>query len=297
MQALDFSSQELVDYVTRKVMALPQADAPVAHYFAPGLYIREVTFPAGIFAIGHKQRFDQFNVFLQGKIAMVGKNGKLKELKAPMVFVAPAGQKMGYVIETATWLNIYSNPDDETDIDVLENRYLDKSGPFEEREDIEKQKRYQQREPDRVDFSSEDSNKNGDLEKLDFFDPDTKKSKKSQFVDLPPGLATVLQIRKSDIEGYGVFASWPFDAGMPIGPYRIDGQYTKLAKFLNHAKDPNSKLIELENGDVMVMAVRFINGCKGGDQGEELTINYRAKVESCQQQLPQQSVGPLSVES
>jgi hypothetical protein len=281
MHDIDFSSRELVDYVTEKVLALPQADAPVAHYFAPGLYIREVVFPSGIFAIGHKQRFEQFNIFLQGKIAMVGKNGKLKELTAPMVFVAPSGQKMGYVIETVVWLNIYPNPDNQTDIDVLENRYLDKSGPWKEKEEEEKQQRSLKRQVDRDDFTESDPA---------FMDSD------QNYIDLPPGLSTVLQIRKSDIAGHGIFASWPFETGMPIGPYKIGNDYTKLARYINHAKNPNSKLIALENGDIMVLAVRTISGCKGGDQGEEITINYKVEVEPCQQQLQPPSAGPLSVE-
>lgn len=280
MYDLDFSSQELVDYVTRKVMALPQADAPVAHYFAPGLYIREVTFPSGIFAIGHKQRFEQFNVFLQGKIAMVGKNGRLKELAAPMVFVGPPGQKMGYVIETVVWLNVYANPDNETNIDVLENRYLDKSGPWKEKEDQQKPIRKAARQNDRDDFNDPE---------IPFTQSELAfRNEDQNYIDLPPGLSTVLKIRESDIAGYGVFASWPFNAGMPIGPYKIGAEYTRLARFLNHAKDPNCKLIELENGDVMVMAKRDLSGCRGGDQGEEITINYKAKVEPCQQLLPQQ---------
>ena len=49
-------------YTEQKVQTLeavfleqPQVDCPVVHRFGPGIYIREVTIPAGALSIGHYQ--------------------------------------------------------------------------------------------------------------------------------------------------------------------------------------------------------------------------------------------------
>lgn len=244
--------QDVIDELSRTMLALPQADCPVAHYFGPGVYLRQVTFPAGIFAIGHKQRFEQLNVFVAGRVAMLQPDGSVKELAAPMIFTGPPGQKIGIILEQVTWLNAYPNPDDCRDIDELENRFLDKEGPWTEidhgidraldREDFE-------RICDEVDLSVLDDD----------------------IADLPEGFDSVITVRNSDIHGKGVFASWPFEEGAILGPMEVNGKQTILRAYINHSPNPNCRL----DDQGYLYALRRINGCRGGDRGEELTINYR----------------------
>lgn len=270
-------TREAVDELTRAMLKVPQADCPVAHYFGPGVYLRQVTFPAGIFAIGHKQRFEQLNIFVQGRIAMFQQDGSIKEIAAPMIFNGPPGQKMGIILETVTWLNAYPNPDDCRDIDILEDRFLDKEGPWtesdhsidrtEDREDYEKMLSESGFTEDQIRWESE-------------FEKD--------LIDLPEGFGTVITVRDSDIQGKGIFVSWPFEANAPIGPVRLSGKRTPLGRYLNHAKDPNAKFVELENGDIYLISKRRISGCRGGDKGEEVTIDYRNSIKLREKQCQEQ---------
>lgn len=263
-------TKDVVDAITKRVLDLPQADCPVAHYFGPGTYIRQVTFPAGIFAIGHKQRFEQMNIFVAGRVAMVQPDGTLKELRAPMIFNGSAGQKMGIVLETVTWLNIYPNPDNERDIDILEDKWIDKTGPWSEKENIEKQKRIDCHQIDRDDYINF-------LNECNLSEDQVRREseKENDLIDLPEGFSSVITVRQSHIEGKGIFASWPFNAGSIIGPARINGMRTQLGRYLNHSVDPNCKFALTDNNDIILFAIKDISGCKGGDQGEEITIDYR----------------------
>jgi hypothetical protein len=255
----DLIDQNSIDNMTRLVLNLPQADCPVAHYFGPGIYLRQVTFPAGIFAIGHKQRFEQINIFVAGRVAMLQPDGNLKELKAPMIFNGPPGQKMGIILETVTWLNAYPNPDNCRDIDVLEDRFLDKQGPWTESDHSV------DRNEDRQDF--EKICNEIDLPILD-----------DDIAELPEGFDSVITIRSSDIHGKGVFASWPFEEGAILGPLKVNGRQTILRAFINHAAEPNCAI----DDQGYLYALRRINGCRGGDRGEEITIDYRELIQ-CQQ--------------
>lgn len=249
-------TKEVIDALTKTVLDLPQADCPVAHYFGPGTYIRQVTFPAGIFAIGHKQRFEQMNIFVAGRVAMVQPDGTLKELRAPMIFNGGPGQKMGIILETVTWLNVYPNPDDVRDIDILENRFIDKEGPWTDA----------QKPIDR----SEDHE---DYDKIS--DEVDKLFENMETTDLPEAFASVITVRQSDIHGRGIFASWPWPEGNIIAPMTANGKPTILKRYLNHAKNPNAKIVKSPNGAMVLIALRDIAGCRGGDQGEEITIDYR----------------------
>lgn len=249
-------TKEVIDALTKTVLDLPQADCPVAHYFGPGTYIRQVTFPAGIFAIGHKQRFEQMNIFVAGRVAMVQPDGTLKELSAPMIFNGGPGQKMGIVLEQVTWLNVYPNPDDERDIDVLEARFLDKEGPWTE------QAPESDRQEDRDDFEKIASEVDSAFDNM-------------ETIDMPDAFASVLTIRNSRIHKKGVFSSWPWLKDSIIAPLTIEGKATLIAKYLNHSKDPNAKIIKSPKNDMLLIATTDIAGCRGGDQGEEITIDYR----------------------
>jgi hypothetical protein len=278
----DLINNAAIDELTRHILKMPQAYCPVAHYFGPGTYIRQVTMPSGIFAIGHRQRFEQMNIFLQGRLAMLQPDGSTKEIAAPMIFTGPPGQKMGIILETVTWLNIYPNPDDERDIDILENRFLDKDGPWTEREQAEKEKRRNDRRSDRDDYKRF-------LEEVELTEEEIRRESEydGDLTDMPEGFSSVITVRDSDIEGKGVFASWPFEIGQIIGLARIGLKRTQIGRYLNHSGDPNAEFKLMNNGDILLIATRYIPGCRGGDKGTELTVDYRKsyqlRIKQCQE--------------
>lgn len=108
------------------MLSLPQVECPVVHHFFPGLYIRELTIPAGVLAIGHAQKYEHLNIILQGRVSMF-EEGKVKFIKGPLMFMGQPGRKFGYVTETIVWQNIFPNPTNETDIEKLEAIFFEKS--------------------------------------------------------------------------------------------------------------------------------------------------------------------------
>jgi len=105
----------------------PQVECPVFHKFSPGLYIRELHIPVGTIALGHYQRFENLCFMVKGKLLFHNDDGTNTVMEAPHVFTAPPGRKLAYAMEDVIFTNVHVNPDDERDIDVLEERLLDKS--------------------------------------------------------------------------------------------------------------------------------------------------------------------------
>ena len=78
---------------------------------------------------------------------------------------------------------------------------------------------------------------------------------------------------KSDIDGYGIFASKDILSGEIIGLGSIDNKYkTPLGRYTNHSDNNNSMFYYLRNNDVVMIAVEDIN------IGSEILINYRDHV-------------------
>lgn len=260
-------SNLIVADLEKEMLEMPQADCPVAHHFGPGIYIREVTLPAGIFAVGHAQRYEHLNIMLTGKVAIVD-GDQVRVLEAPLIFTGKPGRKVGYVLETCVWQNVYAT--NETDIDTLEAHYLDKSKTWEAYD----------KEHSKIDHALNQHNRDDYAQVLkEFgFDADTARQQaeeESDQIDMPNVFKAVVQVRDSNIEGKGLFLSWHIAAGQIIAPARISGKRTPAGRYVNHSMNPNCKYVADENGDIYLVSLRDIDGCKGGSKGEELTVDYR----------------------
>lgn len=105
-------------------------ECPLVHRFAPGIYMRQITMFAGLKVIGHRHLFAHLNVVTEGR-ALVNMNGTVTEIVAPCIFVSEPGvRKILQIEETMVFCTIHPNPDDETAIEVLESRYIEKSATY-----------------------------------------------------------------------------------------------------------------------------------------------------------------------
>lgn len=250
------------------MLEMPQAECPVLHRFGPGIYIREVCMPAGVIAIGHRQRCEHTNILLKGAVAIVNDDQTVSVLRAPLFFVGKPGKKVGYVIEDVVWQNVYAT--DERDIETLEAMFLEKSDASENDAAERFAVAYVRHLDDREDFLR--------VIAAAGFDERTVREQSENPTDqiaMPGVFAVGISIRPSPIEGRGVFCSLPRAAGEVIGPARIDGRRTPIGRYTNHATRPNARFETDARGDVWAVALRPIAGCEGGSAGEEITVDYR----------------------
>lgn len=259
-----------IESLESKLLSLPQTECPVVHHFGPGIYVREVTLPAGAIAIGHHQKHQHLNIMLTGKVIIQDNSGGLKTLEAPLIFTGEPGRKVGYVVSTCTWQNIYPNPDNCRDIDELESRWLEKSQTWVDHNESQYKLESEARESDRQDFLEV-------IEAAGFTEPVVRAQSvdTSDQIPFPEGMQGKLTIRKSPIEGLGVFLSTGAVAGEILAPARLSGMRTPAGRYVNHSKTPNAEYITNDRGDIYLMATKSIAGCTGGNQGEEVVVDYR----------------------
>ena len=259
--------EQKVQVLENAFLQQPQVDCPVVHRFGPNIYIREVTIPAGSLSIGHYQTTTHLNIMLTGRVTMVNEDGSHTELIAPQTFVSKPGRKIGYIHETIVWQNIYAT--DETDVEKLEAMFLDKSETWQENQKNQQLLLSFDHSEDIVDYYAA-------IAEYDFDQETVQKQVQNldDQCDFPLGGYKVM-VAPSKIDNKGLFATGNIENNEIIAPARINGLRTPAGRFTNHSKNPNAKMILLDNGDINLVAAMRIEGCKGGNLGSEITIDYR----------------------
>lgn len=114
---------------------LPPVELEHIDHFAPGIYCRELRIPAGVVLTGKIHRFETMNILAKGTIRVTTDEG-VKELTAPAIFNSPPeAKKAGYAVTDVVFLNIH--PTEETDVDVIEHKFIAPSFEALEKEKVE----------------------------------------------------------------------------------------------------------------------------------------------------------------
>jgi hypothetical protein len=112
----------VMDRIRDALSTRPQVSTEATHYFADGLYARELVIPKDVMVVGKIHRTGHINILLQGVVDIMTSVG-VERYVAPAVIVSKAGeQKIAHAIEEATWVTIHATT--ETDIDKIEQQLV-----------------------------------------------------------------------------------------------------------------------------------------------------------------------------
>lgn len=254
-----------LDAPEQAMLQLPQVECSVVHHFGPGVCIREVFMPAGALAIGHKQKFEHLNIMLRGKVLVANDDGTTQVLTAPMIFTGKPGRKIGYIMEDMVWQNVYAT--DLKDASAVEDLFVEKSEEWHANQAHRFAVESVSRAADRSDYERL-------LSECGIPHKVAKQQSEDESDQIWIDNSTV-RVAESPIEGKGLFATSPIRAGQVICPARIDGKRTQGGRYTNHSLFPNAVMVSLPNGNIDLVALTDIDGCKGGSMGTEITIDYR----------------------
>jgi len=101
-----------------------QVECPLDHFFAQGVYVRQITVPADVLLVGHEHRFEHVCILLKGRMTIATPGG-VETISAPLTFVAKPGRKVFYTHEECVWQNIHAT--EERDLDKIEEQLVIKS--------------------------------------------------------------------------------------------------------------------------------------------------------------------------
>ncbi len=111
------TTREQVLALEREIQKQPPVDFPIRHYYAPGLYAREITIRKGYVLTGAVHKTENLAVLSAGRLLLVTEKGVV-EVAAPHTLTVKPGQKnAAYALEDSVWTNFF--PTTETDPDKL----------------------------------------------------------------------------------------------------------------------------------------------------------------------------------
>lgn len=97
---------------------------PLTHTFCDGIYVREILLKEGVIAIGKIHKHDHVFFLLKGRLMLCTENG-VEEMIAPCYGKSPAGTKRVVIaVEDSVFVNVHPNPDEEQNIDKLEEKFV-----------------------------------------------------------------------------------------------------------------------------------------------------------------------------
>lgn len=107
------------------MLAMPQLELAVKHYFSEGVYARELEIPKDTVLTGKIHKYTQLNILLRGELSVLV-DGEIKRVKAGFVVVSPPGTKrIAYAHEDSAWLTVHGTY--ETDVDLIEEQFIAQS--------------------------------------------------------------------------------------------------------------------------------------------------------------------------
>jgi hypothetical protein len=111
------SMRAKVESLERAMQSFDPVELPLRHYFANGLYAREMTVPAGVTLTGAVHRTTHLCILSKGRVHVATEDGVL-DLIAPATLVAHPGAKRAiHAVEDSVWTNVHATT--ETDLDKL----------------------------------------------------------------------------------------------------------------------------------------------------------------------------------
>lgn len=115
-------AMEHLEAIEADMARYEQAVIPVKHILLPGLYARQIEIPADCRLIGKVQVSPHLNFVLEGDITFMV-DGVVRRVGAGWQGAIDGGtKKIGYAHARTVWMTVHPNPDNETDIAVLEQR-------------------------------------------------------------------------------------------------------------------------------------------------------------------------------
>lgn len=113
------SLRERVERLERAMLSIPQVDCPVRHYFAPGIFAREITIPRGATIIGAVHKTENLAVLSKGRLLLATESGPVEICAPHILTVKPGDKNSATALEESVWTNFLANPTNETSIERL----------------------------------------------------------------------------------------------------------------------------------------------------------------------------------
>lgn len=120
------------------LMANNPVECPITRRFAKGIYSREIFMPKNQFVSGKIHKEEHLFALMQGVLAISTDGVDWEIYVAPYTGVSKAGtRRVAYIFQDTIFASFHANPDNETNPEILDDRYVTWKNKLIEKEFIE----------------------------------------------------------------------------------------------------------------------------------------------------------------
>lgn len=246
-------------YLAWKFSQMEQVQCPLTHHFEKGLYIREISIPAGTLFIGRVHRYGHHVELVSGEGILVTETARVPVKPPHSIYTAPGGQVAFYATTDVVGRTLHANFSERRDTQALEDDIF---------ESVESLHRLGKAAEDRIEYRAMIRQYRVDEEAL-------RPLVEDESDQIPFPTPVPVGVGDSIIQGRGIIASAGIESGAVIAPARVGGKRTPAGRYTNHSVRPNARMVNVE-GDVMLVATSAIT------PGTEVTVDYRQAVQAAQ---------------
>lgn len=123
------SKDDILDLQSAMLQKQIQLPAPI-HRFAPGMYMRELTIPAGMLVVGKTHRHAHFLMVMSGKAQVVSEFGNDILESGHISLSMPGVKRVVLALEDTRFITIHVNKDDSEDLEIIEAEHIEPEPMF-----------------------------------------------------------------------------------------------------------------------------------------------------------------------
>lgn len=121
---MEAATRDKIFAVEHALKQMPQADIPLQHYFADGMYARTIVMQPGTLLTGEIHKEEHFCILSKGKVSVLMEEGPVT-ISAPYIYPSmPGTKRVIYAHEESVWVNVHKNPTNERNIEKIEKRLV-----------------------------------------------------------------------------------------------------------------------------------------------------------------------------
>lgn len=114
-----------IEYLQAQMMPIAAAMPAAVHHFAPGMYGREFTMPAGMTVVGKVHRHGHLMMVVKGRATVVDEFGRYEVSAGFVQSSRPGAKRVVHAHEETTFVTVHLNPQDTQDIEVIEFDHIE----------------------------------------------------------------------------------------------------------------------------------------------------------------------------
>lgn len=118
-------TREKIQRLQETMLPMQTEQPEPRHFFAPGMYMRELVVPSGMLMVGKIHKHAHFLMVLKGKAEVISEFGRMV-VEAGHLSVSPAGVKrVVLALEDTQFVTVHVNKNDSQDLQIIEAEHIE----------------------------------------------------------------------------------------------------------------------------------------------------------------------------